>query len=99
MYAVGLNTSGGPEVLEHPAPGQVRVKVRAAISPVDVMVRDGPLADWLTGNLAARLGRPVQRIAATSSERPYALWTPEIGRPVHLDGREQHFATWWESVQ
>jgi hypothetical protein len=79
MYAAGLNTSGGPEVVEHPAPGQLRVKVRAAISPVDVMVRDGSLADWLTGNLAARLGRPVQRIAAASSERPYALWTPEIG--------------------
>ena len=54
MYAVGLNSYGGPEVLHlvelpdpHPAPGQVRVKVRTAgINPVDVMVRDGSLADW-----------------------------------------------------
>ncbi len=54
MYAVGLNTYGGPEVLHgvelpdpHPTAGQVRVKVRAAgINPVDVMVRDGSLADW-----------------------------------------------------
>lgn len=54
MYAVGLNDYGGPEVLHqvelpdpHPAPGQVRVKVRAAgINPVDVMVRDGSLAGW-----------------------------------------------------
>lgn len=46
MYAVGLNSFGGPEVLHlvelpdpHPAPGQVRVKVRAAgINPVDVLV-------------------------------------------------------------
>lgn len=54
MYAVGLNNYGGPEVLQwvelpdpHPAPGQVRVKVKAAgINPVDVMVRDGSLAEW-----------------------------------------------------
>jgi NADPH:quinone reductase-like Zn-dependent oxidoreductase len=57
MYAVGLNTYGGPEVLHllelpdpHPAPGQVRVKVCAAgINPVDVMVRDGSLAQWYSG--------------------------------------------------
>lgn len=57
MYAVGLNTYGGPEVLHgvelpdpHPGPGQVRVRVRAAgINPVDVMVRDGSLAQWLAG--------------------------------------------------
>ncbi|AFC85670.1 NADP-dependent oxidoreductase [Frateuria aurantia] len=54
MYAIGLDTYGGPEVLHvlelpdpHPEPGQVRVKVRAAgINPVDVMVRDGSLAQW-----------------------------------------------------
>lgn len=57
MYAVGLNEYGGPEVLglvelpdPQPQSGQVRVKVRAAgINPVDVMVRDGSLADWFTG--------------------------------------------------
>lgn len=57
MHAVGLNSYGGPEVLHlvelpdpHPAPGQVRVKVRAAgINPADVMVRDGSLAQWLAG--------------------------------------------------
>ena len=57
MHAIGLRQYGGPEVLEvielpepHPAPGQVRVKVRAAgINPVDVMVRDGSLADWFAG--------------------------------------------------
>lgn len=54
MYAVGLNTYGGPEVLHllelpdpHPTAGQVRVKVRAAgVNPVDAMVRDGSLSDW-----------------------------------------------------
>jgi NADPH:quinone reductase-like Zn-dependent oxidoreductase len=54
MFAIGLNQYGGPEVLHlvelpdpHPALGQVRVKVRAAgINPVDVMVRDGSLAQW-----------------------------------------------------
>ncbi len=54
MFAIGLNSYGGPEVLQrvelqdpHPTAGQVRVKVRAAgINPVDVMVRDGSLADW-----------------------------------------------------
>lgn len=54
MYAIGLHRYGGPDVLAllvlpdpHPAPGQVRVKVRAAgINPVDVMVRDGSLSAW-----------------------------------------------------
>ncbi len=57
MYAVGLNNYGGPEVLHlvelpdpHPVAGQVRVKVCAAgINPVDVMVRDGSLAEWFGG--------------------------------------------------
>lgn len=57
MYAVGLNRYGGPEVLHlvelpdpRPAPGQVRVRVRAAgVNPVDIMVRDGSLADWFSG--------------------------------------------------
>lgn len=57
MFAIGLNIYGGPDVLQpvdlptpHPLPGQVRVKVRAAgINPVDIMVRDGSLADWFAG--------------------------------------------------
>lgn len=57
MYAIGLTRYGGPEVLHrvelpdpHPAPGQVRVKVRAAgINPVDVMVRDGSFARRFAG--------------------------------------------------
>lgn len=54
MFAIGLYDYGGPDVLQsveqpdpHPLSGQVRVKVRAAgINPVDVMVRDGSLAEW-----------------------------------------------------
>jgi L-ascorbate metabolism protein UlaG (beta-lactamase superfamily) len=42
---------------------------------------------------------PFKRIAAASSGRAYALWTPEIGRPVHLDGRAQAFSHWWEAVR
>lgn len=57
MFAMGLNMYGGPDVLQpvelptpHPLPGQVRVKVRAAgINPVDIMVREGSLADWFAG--------------------------------------------------
>lgn len=57
MFAIGLNIYGGSDVLQpvelptpHPLPGQVRVKVRAAgINPVDIMVRDGSLADWFAG--------------------------------------------------
>ena len=57
MYAVGLNNYGGPEVLHlmklpdpHPDPGQVRMRVQSAgIIPVDVMVRDGSLADFFVG--------------------------------------------------
>ncbi|EYS97615.1 beta-lactamase [Cupriavidus sp. SK-4] len=41
---------------------------------------------------------PFKRIAAASQGRSYALWTPEIGRPVYLDGREQEFSPWWEAV-
>ncbi|ALR06553.1 MBL fold metallo-hydrolase [Xylella fastidiosa] len=38
---------------------------------------------------------PFKRITAASQGRSYALWTPEIGRPVHLDGRAQTFVAWW----
>jgi L-ascorbate metabolism protein UlaG (beta-lactamase superfamily) len=42
---------------------------------------------------------PFKRIAAASRGRAYALWTPEIGRPIHLDGRAQAFSRWWETVR
>ena len=41
---------------------------------------------------------PFKRITAASRERGYALWTPEIGRPIYLDGRAQTFPAWWEAV-
>jgi len=41
---------------------------------------------------------PFKRVSAASEGRSYALWTPEIGRPVYLDGRPQHFGPWWETV-
>jgi len=41
---------------------------------------------------------PFKRISAASVGRSYALWTPEIGRPIYLDGRPQHFARWWETL-
>ena len=40
---------------------------------------------------------PFRRITAASRGRAYALWTPQIGRSVFLDGRQQSFTTWWES--
>ncbi|ROR17910.1 L-ascorbate metabolism protein UlaG (beta-lactamase superfamily) [Comamonas sp. BIGb0124] len=39
---------------------------------------------------------PFKRIVAASRGHAYALWTPEIGQPVHLDGRAQSFTAWWE---
>lgn len=42
---------------------------------------------------------PFKRIRSASQGRSYALWTPEIGRPIHLDGRAQTFSAWWETVQ
>lgn len=42
---------------------------------------------------------PFRRSLAASQDRSYALWTPEIGRPVHLDGRAQVFAAWWRDVE
>lgn len=39
---------------------------------------------------------PFRRIATASQGRAYTLWTPEIGRPFHLDGRSQAFTAWWE---
>jgi len=41
---------------------------------------------------------PFKRISAASAGRSYALWTPQIGRPIYLDGRPQHFDHWWETV-
>lgn len=40
--------------------------------------------------------QPFERMAAASQRRSYALWTPEIGRPAHLDGRAQSFRAWWK---
>lgn len=40
---------------------------------------------------------PFKRIVAATRGRDYALWTPEIGQPVYLDGRAQSFTAWWES--
>jgi len=42
---------------------------------------------------------PFKRITAASQGRNYQLWTPQIGQPLYLDGREQSFSAWWESVQ
>lgn len=42
---------------------------------------------------------PFRRITQASQGRAYALWTPEIGRPIHLDGRAQAFTPWWETVR
>lgn len=39
---------------------------------------------------------PFRRITAASRGRAYALWTPQIGRSVFLDGRQQSFTAWWE---
>jgi NADPH:quinone reductase-like Zn-dependent oxidoreductase len=52
MYAVGLERYGGPEVLQVvtlpdplPTAGEIRIKVHAAgVNPVDVMVREGAMA-------------------------------------------------------
>jgi len=41
---------------------------------------------------------PFKRASASSVGRSYALWTPEIGRPIYLDDRPQHFSPWWETV-
>lgn len=41
---------------------------------------------------------PLKRIVLASRGRGYALWTPEIGRTVYLDGRAQEFSPWWEAV-
>jgi L-ascorbate metabolism protein UlaG (beta-lactamase superfamily) len=41
---------------------------------------------------------PFKRIAVASQGRGYALWTPEIGRVVYLDGRVQEFSPWWKAV-
>lgn len=40
---------------------------------------------------------PFKRITAASRGHAYALWTPQIGRLVFLDGRQQSFTAWWEN--
>jgi len=42
---------------------------------------------------------PFKRSVAASQHRRYQLWTPRIGQPVYLDGREQVFSAWWETVR
>lgn len=42
---------------------------------------------------------PFKRITAASQGHGYALWTPEVGRPIHLDGRVQTFLAWWEAIK
>jgi len=42
---------------------------------------------------------PFKRISVASQNYDYQLWTPQIGEPLYLDGREQHFTAWWENVQ
>lgn len=41
---------------------------------------------------------PFIRITAASKDRSYELWTPIIGSPIFLDGRDQEFAPWWEAA-
>ncbi|MCC5074384.1 MBL fold metallo-hydrolase [Xanthomonas campestris] len=38
---------------------------------------------------------PFKRVTAASQNAGYRLWSPEIGEPAYLDGREQHFSQWW----
>ncbi|WP_339460303.1 MBL fold metallo-hydrolase [Pseudomonas sp. EA_105y_Pfl2_R69] len=41
---------------------------------------------------------PFIRITTASKGRSYELWTPTIGSPIHLDGRGQKYAPWWETT-
>lgn len=90
MYAIGLNSYGGPDVLHlmqlpdpHPGPGQVRVKVRAAgINPVDVMVRDGSLAQGFSSLQPPFI--PGMDIAGTIDEIGEGLH-PQLGIAVGQD--------------
>lgn len=57
MRAIGLAICGSPDVLRpvdlpdpHPAPGEVRIQVRAtAVAPVDAVLRTGMLTDAYSG--------------------------------------------------
>jgi L-ascorbate metabolism protein UlaG (beta-lactamase superfamily) len=40
---------------------------------------------------------PFERLTTASEGRAYALWTPMIGQPVHVDGRTQAFQQWWKA--
>ena len=42
---------------------------------------------------------PFKRITSASRGHRYALWTPEIGRPIYLDGHAQTSSAWWEAVK
>lgn len=42
---------------------------------------------------------PFKRSLAASRGHNYALWTPESGGPISLDGRAQSFAAWWKTIE
>jgi L-ascorbate metabolism protein UlaG (beta-lactamase superfamily) len=41
---------------------------------------------------------PYIKLTAASLDKPYTLFTPRIGQVVYIDGREQRFERWWETV-
>ncbi|MCL2325496.1 MAG: MBL fold metallo-hydrolase [Proteobacteria bacterium] len=41
---------------------------------------------------------PYIKLTEASKSKPFELLTPAIGQVVYLDGREQTFEPWWESV-
>jgi len=42
---------------------------------------------------------PYIKLTAASTDKPFCLLTPRIGQVTYLDGREQQFERWWESVR
>ena len=83
MKAIQFSEFGGPEVLQlaelpdpHPAPGQVRVAVRAVgVNPIDWKVRSGMMG----GELPQTTGREV---AGTIDEVGEAVGDASVGDPV-----------------